>query len=220
MPIAMTPHRAEENHEDRNRETPSEKQWLQDVVYKGYDDAPNHEGHGLSRTRSGKDIDHEGDQCRASKLKQSGNEEHQRPQARSRESHHQETDAGKQRLNYRHTQDASGNAANRGPGERFKLLGPVAEKTNCELSRSFRTLAGVAEPFSSLVARRFGGGEGGTLRKTALSLWGTRLSRGSRGRQCGHPYVIAFLREDDDSDTKNRRSSGPHAPATWRQLKR
>ena len=144
MPIAKTPPSRRE-YEDGHRKAPSEQQRLQDVVHKGNEDAPNHEGHRLSRTRSGKDINDERDQCRASKLKHSGNEEHQCPKARSRESHHQKTQCGKQRLNQRHTQDARGYAANGGPGECFKLLGPVAEKMNCELSRSSRTLAGVGE---------------------------------------------------------------------------
>src|SRR6516225_1743250 len=146
MPIAKNPPIAPRKTTRMGTGRPRPRQQrLQDVVHKGNEDAPNHEGHRLSRTRSGKDINHEGDQCRASNLKHSGNEEHQCPQARSWESHHEKTQTGKQRLNYRHTQDARGNAANGGPGERFKLLGPVAEKSNCKPSRSSRTLARVRE---------------------------------------------------------------------------
>jgi hypothetical protein len=47
------PHRTEENHEDGDREAPSEQQRLQHVVHEGNDDAPNQEGHRLGRTRCG-----------------------------------------------------------------------------------------------------------------------------------------------------------------------
>src|SRR5262245_41682858 len=46
-------HRPQENYEDGDREAPSEQQRLQDVVHEGNEDAPNQEGHCLSRARSG-----------------------------------------------------------------------------------------------------------------------------------------------------------------------
>src|SRR6185369_16357048 len=110
-------------------------QGLQEVVDEADEAAPDQKQYCFRCGGGGKHIDDRGDEHNGSNLEDSGEEEHQCPQAGAGESCDEEAEAGEYGLDDGYAEDSVGDASDRRCCELLELGTLIAEEAVCERVR-------------------------------------------------------------------------------------